>query len=287
MATITERKIRKNPNIAVFSRNHRGFLGRAVEVSSKHPERLITFRAATSWKSVRTALKYYDSLPVYFAPIGGKGDVEYQATLHSVLLDPRTGQQEAKNLLAFCLDATSEEGLWDEEVNTLYVIRQCCKLTAPFPMTSLVKFSDDKPISERYGYSYSIVYEYAGAPEVDIEILPDEVPHAERYVEGATIKISVNAYERSRTARRKCIEHYGLDCAVCGMNFGREYGEIGEGFIHVHHLKSLERIDGKYEVDPINDLRLVCPNCHSMLHKNDPPYSVEELRDISSRRGRR
>jgi hypothetical protein len=223
---------------------------------------------------------------VYFAPIGGKGDIEYEATLHSVLLNPRPGQQEVENLLALCLDETKDEGLWGEKVSTLYVIRQC-RPTGPFPMTALVKLSDDRPISERYGYSYSVVYEYTRAPGIDIEILPDEVLHAEKYVEGATREISVNVYERSRAARRECIRHYGLDCAVCGMNFEREYDKIGEGFIHVHHLKSLTEIDGKYEVNSIDDLRPVCPNCHAMLHKSDLPYSVEELKDIRGNRADR
>ena len=35
-----------------------------------------------------------------------------------------------------------------------------------------------------------------------------------------------------------------------------------------------------YIVDPIKDLFPVCPNCHSMLHKIDPPYSIEELKKI-------
>jgi len=32
-------------------------------------------------------------------------------------------------------------------------------------------------------------------------------------------------------------------------------------------------------VDPATDLRPVCPNCHEMLHKKDPPYTIEELRN--------
>ena len=44
----------------------------------------------------------------------------------------------------------------------------------------------------------------------------------------------------------------------------------GEGFIHVHHLKPLAQIGEQYELDPINDLRPVCPNCHAMLHRASP-----------------
>jgi len=282
-----ETKIRRNPNVAVFSRNHLKYLRRAAEVSSRHPEKLITFRASTSWKAAQTALKYRGSLPVYFVPIGQEDLVTYEATLHTVLLNPRQNDEETTKLLAFCLPETLGEGLWEGEVRTLYVIRQCHKLPIPFPMTALVKVSDDELINEKYGYSYSIVYEHLEEREDEFEVHPEEILDDRRYIEGAVKKVSVNSYERSRVARQKCIEQYGYDCVVCGMNFQQEYGAIGEGFIHVHHLKSLIEINEPYEVDPARDLRPVCPNCHAMLHKRAPSYSIEELKLILERQRNR
>ncbi|MEQ8673630.1 MAG: HNH endonuclease [Aggregatilineales bacterium] len=100
------------------------------------------------------------------------------------------------------------------------------------------------------------------------------------YREGGKILVSSYQYERNPKARRECINHYGSDCYICDFNFGQIFGNIGEGFIHVHHLKPLSEQDGEYEVDPIGDLRPVCPNCHAMLHKRMPPYSIEELKNI-------
>ena len=91
---------------------------------------------------------------------------------------------------------------------------------------------------------------------------------------------TVNAFERNAKARSACIEHYGAKCIVCGFNFQEKYGEIGKDFIHVHHIKPLGEIGAEYKVDPINDLRPVCPNCHAMLHKRKPPFSINELRSI-------
>lgn len=108
-------------------------------------------------------------------------------------------------------------------------------------------------------------------------IYPDEVPE---FIEGATTRIIVNAYERDPKARRKCLEHYGYNCSVCGMKFEDMYGEIGIDFIHVHHIKPISMSSTSYSVDPIEDLRPVCPNCHSMLHRKDPPISIDELRDL-------
>lgn len=107
---------------------------------------------------------------------------------------------------------------------------------------------------------------------------PDEVDADT--VEGAKKKVTVNTFERNAAARQKCIEHYGYKCSVCGFDFVAEYGERGRNFIHVHHIVPLSHIGESYEVDPVEDLRPICPNCHAMIHRTDPPCSIEELRAI-------
>jgi hypothetical protein len=109
---------------------------------------------------------------------------------------------------------------------------------------------------------------------------PDEVA---RYVEGATKKVFVNIYERRPEARIACIKHHGSNCSVCNFDFEVTYGEIGRGFIHVHHLHPIASMGSEYEIDPINDLRPVCPNCHAMLHRSDPPFSIDELLSLVRR----
>lgn len=106
---------------------------------------------------------------------------------------------------------------------------------------------------------------------------PDEVAENQIFREGAVCKVSVNAYERNPRARQQCIKHYGTSCCVCGFNFGECFGELGEGFIHVHHLCPISEIAEEYEIDPVEDLRPVCPNCHAMIHRRSPPFSIEEM----------
>jgi len=114
------------------------------------------------------------------------------------------------------------------------------------------------------------------------EPLPDEIPsnEEERIFEGAKRTIIVNAYERNSKARELCIKHYGTTCIVCSFDFEKKFGEHGKGFIHVHHLTPLADIGEHYEVDPIKDLRPVCPNCHAMLHRDEPPLTIEELKSM-------
>lgn len=108
-------------------------------------------------------------------------------------------------------------------------------------------------------------------------ISPDEIAPSPAFPEGAAKQTWVNGYERNQAARRTCIEHYGANCIVCKLSFAERYGEIGVGFIHVHHVIPLAHVRHEYEVDPIRDLRPVCPNCHAMLHRVNPPLTIEDL----------
>ena len=99
--------------------------------------------------------------------------------------------------------------------------------------------------------------------------------------EGGSVQVWVNRYERDPQARKECIKHYGTNCFVCGFNFGKVFGQIGEGFIHVHHLKPVSASLGQeYEVNPIEDLRPVCPNCHAMIHRQKPILSIETIQSL-------
>jgi len=107
---------------------------------------------------------------------------------------------------------------------------------------------------------------------------PQEPKDGELYVEGGLVSVMVNRYERDRRARVKCIEHWGSTCSVCEFDFEAVYGPLGKGYVHVHHLEELSSIGTSYVVDPIADLRPVCPNCHAMLHRQRPALTIAALK---------
>jgi 5-methylcytosine-specific restriction protein A len=111
----------------------------------------------------------------------------------------------------------------------------------------------------------------------------EELPEEQNFFEGATKVITVNSYERNANARSKCISHYGSKCIICGFDFEEAYGEIGKSFIHVHHIIPLSEVKSTYKVDPINDLRPVCANCHAMIHRALPALSIDEVRSALKR----
>ena len=114
-----------------------------------------------------------------------------------------------------------------------------------------------------------------------IEEITESVLGVERGLpEGARMKLEVNRYERSPINRAACIAHHGNNCLVCGLDFCKRYGLLGRDYIEVHHRIPVSEMGGSYRVDPINDLVPVCANCHAMLHRANPPLSIEALKTI-------
>lgn len=109
-------------------------------------------------------------------------------------------------------------------------------------------------------------------------IAPDELTPGIEYTEGAGRSVTVNAFERNRRAREKCLEHFGRNCAVCGFSFESRYGDAAAGYVQVHHVVPLATVRKSYRLDPIRDLRPVCPNCHAVIHRREPAFTIAEVK---------
>lgn len=100
------------------------------------------------------------------------------------------------------------------------------------------------------------------------------------YWEGKLEQITIITHERNVEAHNQCIRSK-VKCSVCGFDFEKTYGELGRGFIHIHHINPISNKNGAYELNIENDLFPVCPNCHAMLHRRkDSTLSIEELKQI-------
>ena len=113
--------------------------------------------------------------------------------------------------------------------------------------------------------------------------LPEEIETALTFTEGSVCQRTVNAYERNPVARNRCIKHHGTNCCICGFSFGAVYGEEATGYIHVHHLRPLAEIGREYVVDPVEDLRPVCPNCHAVVHLGGRCRTTDEVKRLLER----
>lgn len=143
----------------------------------------------------------------------------------------------------------------------------------------LVRFLGNAGVTESKKISEGTGGIYIPLSPLSITSFPDQVTD-EEYYEGAVKEVIVNAYERNPKARAACIAHYGCVCQVCKFDFEKRYGDIGQGFIHVHHLIEISSIGKEYIVDPVMHLRPLCPNCHAMIHRKKPAMSLDELKDL-------
>lgn len=99
--------------------------------------------------------------------------------------------------------------------------------------------------------------------------------------EGRKTVYYTTKYERSTQNREAAIRIHGTKCMICGFDFEKKYGELGKGYIEVHHIRPLSEIDEEVVVNPEKDLVCVCSNCHRMLHRfKSYMVTVEELRRI-------
>ena len=76
----------------------------------------------------------------------------------------------------------------------------------------------------------------------------------------------------------KSIHRY--TCQVCEFNFEQDYGELGEEYIEAHHLTPLAKLltDEKIAKSAKDDFRVVCANCHRMIHRKGAPSSFEDFK---------
>jgi HNH endonuclease len=64
---------------------------------------------------------------------------------------------------------------------------------------------------------------------------------------------------------------------ITQFDFEKRYGTRGRGFIEVHHIKAVATLV-ENSTTKLEDLALVCANCHRMIHAQKPWLSIEELR---------
>lgn len=161
-------------------------------------------------------------------------------------------------------------------------------VSGEFPVHIFIRKDSNDPKFEYKGLGTMVDYEEGKPAAISWKmILPNNAVNVKKqtlkrkkFLEGRKISKHVNVYERDPRARKACLEHYGYICIVCKFNFEKIYGEIGKEYIHVHHEKELSMIDESYEIDPIEDMKPVCPNCHAMIHRKRPAYTIEEISKI-------
>lgn len=107
---------------------------------------------------------------------------------------------------------------------------------------------------------------------------------AEEFAEGQRGRRESSFFNRNPALRTAAIARHGVVCKACGFDFERVYGELGAGFVEMHHINPLaERSDGvlgQVQMTRVEDVVPVCANCHRVIHRRRPALTVEEVRTV-------
>jgi hypothetical protein len=195
--------------------------------------------------------------------VKSKGEVEIQMNGKSLIFeDPGVAGREGLDYPGF------------DQWNLAYVIQQ--DGSRKKLMELRLKFEDEKPFPEHFDSNPDSISQ---ASKNTTKPIPASEKGDEFY-EGSIQRIFQEKSERNAAARKACIDHYNAKCFICKFDFGKVYGPIAEGFIHVHHREMLSKSKSQRKTDPIKDLVPLCPNCHSVVHLKSEPLDVEEVQKM-------
>lgn len=156
------------------------------------------------------------------------------------------------------------------------------------PLSSLKKLSNNEPLSNNFIRPYvpcrTPPFLYSLASRCDSAPLLPDIDEADD-ISGREGALSIRPHllrERDRTItaakRRQVLSATGrLACSVCRFDFHQFYGELGAEFCEVHHLRALSEADGEVQTR-LDDLAVVCSNCHRMLHRGRPLLTLEQVK---------
>jgi hypothetical protein len=124
-----------------------------------------------------------------------------------------------------------------------------------------------------FGLLYSLAMEDTADDDYGIDVeFPEgreiERKHKMRERNPALVKAAKDLFKKKEGR---------LYCQSCGFDFYNLYGEIGIDFIEVHHVVPVHELKGETKTK-VEDVALVCSNCHRMLHRRRPWIKMEELK---------
>lgn len=149
----------------------------------------------------------------------------------------------------------------------------------------VIVFNEFKNRRDKLREIASEIKKIATIPQLKTEIAAvedDEQTDTDSVEEGQTLYKLHKVRERNTTIIRSkkdyALRCYGkLICEACEFDFQHFYGDIGRGFIECHHRVPLANIKVSTKTT-LNDLALVCSNCHRMLHREISTLTIDELK---------
>jgi predicted HNH restriction endonuclease len=114
------------------------------------------------------------------------------------------------------------------------------------------------------------------------ELISMDEPEIVEAEEGRVLTRMHRIRERSRSLVEQCKKaalkaHGKLACQACGFDFSIKYGDLGIGIIEVHHIKPVHTLTEGNKTK-LEDLALLCANCHRVVHSSRRWLTVEQVK---------
>lgn len=117
-----------------------------------------------------------------------------------------------------------------------------------------------------------------GSAEIDQELEESSFPEGKEKYRLHRYKERNSALIKSAKKTYRQID-LKMQCQICQFSFLVEYGELGEDYIEAHHVFPISELKVETETK-IEDIAMVCANCHRMLHRKRPWLEIENLRTL-------
>jgi len=119
----------------------------------------------------------------------------------------------------------------------------------------------------------------------EVAILDTQEPvGVQEALEGKTYRAEVTFRRRNRSLIEAKKAASDGRCEVCGFSFEDYYGAIGRDCVVAHHINPIAHRSGPSRTS-LDDIALLCPNCHAAVHTQDPPISLDDLRKMLREQG--
>lgn len=105
-----------------------------------------------------------------------------------------------------------------------------------------------------------------------------EMKEIAQAIEGIARETTITIRSRSEPRRRAALERAKGVCEACGTDYSKLAGGLGKRVLQAHHRRQLALADEPV-TNGLDDLAVVCANCHLMIHADvSNAMPVEELR---------
>lgn len=121
---------------------------------------------------------------------------------------------------------------------------------------------------------------YVRVADSDVSLNLDVDIHTIAATEGRRRLVLHLQRERNQTVvRNKKKLATSLACEICGFSFGLAYSSAASDYCEVHHLLPLSEVERSTRTR-MEDLAILCANCHRVVHLHNPPYTLNQVRSM-------